>query len=70
MLFECNSVICGYHIYQEVWVACYGETFNCLRETGNIFDLFAIAVARDGEIISHVPCVQCSYDTLVLLNVS
>ena len=26
-----------------------------MRETGNSFDPFAIAVVRDGEIIGHVP---------------
>jgi len=37
------------------WVASYGETFNCMRETGNIFDPFAVAVVKDGEIIGHLP---------------
>ena len=46
--FEYESVIRGYHI-------SHGETFDCVRETGNTFDLFAVAVIRDGEIIGHVP---------------
>ena len=33
----------------------HGETFDCVRETGNMFDPFAVAVIRDGEIIGHVP---------------
>ena len=41
--FECNSVIRGYHIYKEIWEASYGETFHCMRETGNSFDPFAVA---------------------------
>ena len=39
----------------EIWEASYGETFHCMRETGNSFDPFAVAVVRDGEIIAHVP---------------
>ena len=36
-------------------MASYGEAFNCVREAGNIFDLFAVAIVRDGEIIVHMP---------------
>ena len=32
----------------EIWEASYGETFHCMRETGNSFDSFAVAVVRDG----------------------
>jgi len=53
--FECESVICGYHIYQAIWVASYGETFNYMREICNLFDPFAVTVVRSGEIIGHVP---------------
>ena len=52
--FECELVIREYHIYQAIWVASYGETFNCMRETGNIFDLFVVAVVRDGEATCQV----------------
>lgn len=59
MSFEYDLVICVYHIYKEIWEASHGETFNCVRETGNketgnSFDPFAVAVRRDGEIISHM----------------
>ena len=54
--FEYDSVIRGYHIYKEIWEASHGETFDCVRETGNRFDPFAVAViSEDGEIIGHVP---------------
>ena len=39
----------------EIWEASYGETFHCMREIGNSFDPFAVAVVRDGEIIGHLP---------------
>ena len=64
--FECESVIPGYHIYQAIWVASYGETFNCLREMGNVFDSFAATVVRDGEIIGHVPKLISAACSLLL----
>ena len=49
-------MIRGYHIYKEIWEASHGETFDCVRETGNRFDPFAVAViSKDGKIIGHVP---------------
>ena len=53
-------MIRGYHIYKEIWAriweASHVETFDCVRETGNRFDPFAVAViSEDGEIIGHVP---------------
>ena len=55
MSFEYDSVIRGYHIYKEIWEVSHGETFDCVRETGNSFDPFAVVVIRNGEIIGHVP---------------
>ena len=48
--FECYWVIRGYNIYGD-----WGSQLHCMRETGNSFDLFAVAVVSDGEIIGHVP---------------
>jgi len=53
--FKYNSEIRGYQIYIAAWEAGHGETFNCVRETGNSFEPFAVAVVRDSEIIGHVP---------------
>ena len=41
----CNSAVRGYHIYQDIWEANYGELLSCARETGNVFDPFAVCVA-------------------------
>ena len=44
--FECESVIRGYHklsTNQFGWPAIFGETYNCVREAGNIFGPFAVA---------------------------
>ena len=41
----CDSAVRGYHIYQDIWEANYGELLSCARETGNVFDPFAVCVA-------------------------
>ena len=51
----CDSAVRGYHIYQDIWEANYGELLSCTRETGNVFDPFAVCVQKDGDIVGHVP---------------
>ena len=49
--FEYDSMIRGYHIYKEIWEASHSEMLDCVRETGNRFDPFAVAViSEDGKI--------------------
>ena len=51
----CDSAVRGYHIYQDIWEANYGELLSCTRETGNVFDPFAVCMQKDGDIVGHVP---------------
>ena len=51
----CDSAVRGYHIYQDIWEANYGKLLSCVRETGNVFDPFAVCVQKDGDIVGHVP---------------
>ena len=43
-LFTAESVIIGYHIYEEVWPGVIGEVLVCHRDTRNRHDPFAIAI--------------------------
>ena len=54
-MFSFESVVRGHHIYKEVWTLFMGETLHCRAESGNIHDLYAIAVERDSEIVGHLP---------------
>ena len=45
----------GYHVYRDIWVAAVSEELSCVRETDNHRDPFAVAVARSGIIVGHVP---------------
>ena len=52
----CDSAVRGYHMYQNIWEANYGELLSCTRETGNVFDLFTVCVCSlDGDIVGHMP---------------
>ena len=51
----CDSAVRGYHIYQDIWEAYYGELLSCSREIGNVYDPFAVCVQKDGDVVGHVP---------------
>ena len=52
---ERDCVVRGYHIYKDVWIASIGETLNCVRQTGNRFDRYAVAVIKNDTIVGHLP---------------
>ena len=49
------SCIRGYHIYRDIWTAAIGEELDCVRESGNIRDRYAVAVKRPGVTVGHLP---------------
>ena len=30
-----QAMVCGYHVYRDIWVAAVGEELSCVRETDN-----------------------------------
>ena len=42
--FSVESVVCGYHEYQDVLDVPVHEVLNCKREVGNVYDTFVVAV--------------------------
>ena len=53
--FSVESMVRGYHEYQDVWDAPVHEVLSCEREVGNVYDTFAVAVKKDDEIVGHCP---------------
>ena len=51
----CDSVVRSYHVYKDIWEASHGELLNCTRETGNVFDPFAVCMKKCGCTVGHVP---------------
>ena len=56
MEFRMDLCIQGYHVYEEIWIAVFGEELNTEREIDNIVDRYAVAIKKDsGEIVGHLP---------------
>ena len=59
--FILDSLVRGYHVYQDVWNATPGKTLGCSRERDNEHDIFSVAVWKGTNIVGHVPRkVSCS----------
>ena len=53
--FVIDSMVRGYHVYQDVWTPAVGERLQCVREEDNAEDRYAVAVTRDGVTVGHLP---------------
>ena len=65
----CDSAVRGYHIYQDIWEANYGESLSCMRETGNVFDSFACCICAE-EWGHGRPCAKEDFCNLFVIFVS
>ena len=53
--FELESCVRGHHVYQCTWIPALGEELQCLRESSNSKDPYAVAVLQGPTIVGHVP---------------
>ncbi len=53
---EIALCIRGYHIYQTIWQAALGETFDCIRETHNSKDRYAVM-----SVVRVLHCIYSCY---------
>ena len=49
--FSVESMVRSYHEYKNAWNA--HEILSCEREVGNIHDIFAVAIKKDGKGSHH-----------------
>lgn len=66
-MFGVEAMIRGYHCYKDILVPVIGEELQTERESGNVHDIYAISVLRNGETVGHVSkksllCARYSYD--------
>ena len=50
-------------MYGQSWQAIVGEQLNCVRESSNVKDRYAVAVLKNGTVVGHLPrlySVGCS----------
>ena len=43
-VYEVDSCVQGYHVYQDTWTPLVGEELHCEREEENIHDRYAVVV--------------------------
>ena len=55
--FALESYVRGHHVYHTVWTPVIGDVLPVKREETNLYDRFAVAVLKDGEVVGHVPRV-------------
>ncbi len=53
--FTVEAMVRGYHVYRAVWDASSEEELLCERELGNPHNPYAVAIARAGVTVGHVP---------------
>ena len=53
--FVMESMVRGYHVYQDVWTPMVGEHLQCAREEDNTEDRYAVAVIKDNVTVGHLP---------------
>ena len=56
-MFEVKSRVRGFHVYKELWTPYVGENLQCIRESGNRDNPFAVAVKHNNDTVGHV--VKC-----------
>ena len=49
-----ESVICGHHIYKQIWRLLFGEILTLEPEEGNNRDKF-VSLLKDATVVGHVP---------------
>ena len=47
-------MVCGYHVYHDIWEAAVGQTLPCQRETGNPHNPYAVSVMEGSTVIGHL----------------
>ena len=50
-----QSVICGDHIYKQIWRLLVGEILILEWEKGNNHDKSAVSLLKDATVLGHVP---------------
>ena len=54
--FRLDSVVRGHHVYKNIWSSMLGEELQCIREMGNVHDLYAVGIVKTGTgTVDHLP---------------
>ena len=50
-----QSAVQGHHFSKNSWIPAEVEILSCISETSNRFNLFAVAVKKNGVVVGHAP---------------
>ena len=53
--FPIKSMVCGYHVYRDIWSASLDEELVCAGEPDNYSDPFTVAVAHSEVTVGLIP---------------
>ena len=65
-LYEFDSFIRGYHVYQHIWTLVEGETYSWSREPENEQDCNAVAMMYKHRVVGLIPLAICKCISLFL----
>ena len=49
-----DSMICGHHIYKNIWTPFICEIFSVEQEAYNTADFFTVAIVKDDTLVGYV----------------
>ena len=55
MEFRFDSVVRGYHVYEDIWDAVEEQILDSRREPSNRHDPFTVSVIQNGTVVGHLP---------------
>ena len=50
-----ESCVPGFHVYQDILTPTTGEHLLCQMEDSNVFDPYAVAIRKSGNVIGYIP---------------
>ena len=54
-VFESQSYVTGYHVYNDIWTPTSGEKLSTATEPEKHHDKYAVKVLKENEVVGHVP---------------
>ena len=55
LTFQVDSCIQGYHVFESIWNPTTGEELNCVQESTNTEDSYAVAMIRRSAVVGRAP---------------
>ena len=53
--FYLESVVCGHHVYKQIWIPVVGERLPIGIEKDSSTDAWTVAVRKCGVVVGHLP---------------